>query len=334
LGGSREKGVKIEHMKAMAKSPANIAFIKFWGKRDRKLNLPFNDSISMNLSECFTKATVDFQEKLREDLININGVEVDGEKKQRVVNFLNAIRKLAKIKTFANVDSENNFPADSGIASSASAFSALALAGSRAAGLNLGQMEVSRLARLGSGSASRSVIDGFAYWKKGRDDESSYSIQLAKTDFWDIRDIVAVVSKESKKISTTEGHEEVLSSPYFKTRIRNIKNRIKEMKSAMLDKNFTKFGELMEEEAVDLHVITMTSKPPIFYWNAGTLQIIRKLQEWREEGLLAYFTIDAGPNVHVICQSKDEEEINERLKKLSLVKFTIVNKVCEGTKLV
>ena len=234
----------------------------------------------------------------------------------------------------AKVESANNFPTASGIASSAAAFSALAMAASTAAGLTLSKRELSRLARLGSGSACRSIFDGFVYWKGGKDDRTSYAYQLAPVTHWDLWDIVAVVAKESKKASSTQGHSVATSSPYFRQRQRGLPLRIKQMKEAMLKKDFPKFGRLLEEEAVDLHVMAMTSRPPIFYWNSGTMEVMKKIREWREEGKEAYFTMDAGANVHVICRAKDEAEINQRLGRIAGIESTIVNKPGRGTWLI
>lgn len=320
--------------KATAISPANIAFIKFWGKKDPKINLPFNNSISMNLSHCLTTTTVEFSNRFRKDRVFIDGKEVFGGKMERVIGILDFIRKKAKIDLRAKVVSKNNFPADAGIASSASAFSALALAASKVTGLSLSKRELSILARLGSGSACRSIVDGFAEWRRGKDNQTSYAVQLASPGHWGLRDIVAVVAKEKKKASSTEGHSLALTSPYFKTRLKELKTRTKNLRKALLKKQFKKFGQLLEEETISLHLIAMSSKPPIFYWNEGTIEIINALQKWREKGLFAYFTIDAGPNVHVICQKKDESRISRKLKKLKSVLFTIVNKPAKGVKLI
>lgn len=320
--------------KATAISPANIAFIKFWGKKDPELNLPFNNTLSMNLSNCLTTTTVEFDPKYKEDLIIVGGKEVSGGKKDRVIKILNLIRKRANLYYKAKVLSMNSFPEGAGIASSASGFSALVLAASKAAGLNLSQKELSILARRGSGSACRSVVNGFSEWKAGDSDTSSYAVQLAEPNYWDLLDIVAITSKEEKKISSTEGHELATSSPYFKTRLKRLPGKINKIKKAFFAKDFVIFGKIIEEEAIDLHMMAMTSKPPVFYWNSGTMEIIQAVQEWRANGLLVFFTIDAGPNVHLICQKKDLDKIDSKVKKLKNVLFTIKNKPCVGTKII
>lgn len=302
--------------KITVKSPANIAFIKFWGKKDPKLNIPFNSSISMDLSNCYTVTSVQFDEKLNKDQIRVEGKDLSDSKRDRVIHILDLVRGMSGKKIFAKVVSKNNFPSDAGIASSASAFSALALAASKAIGLNLSEKELSILARRGSGSASRSVNDGFSEWVAGSSDKTSYSKSIAKPNHWDIRDLVVVVSVGAKKASSTEGHSVATTSPFFATRQKNIKKRIAALRSALLNKNYKKFGELTEEEAIELHVMAMTSKPAIYYWNEGTMEVMSTVRELREKGTLCYYTMDAGPTVHVICQGQDEAKVKGCLSKL------------------
>lgn len=320
--------------KVTAVSPANIAFIKYWGKKNPKLNIPYNDSISMNLDSCLTKTTTEFDPKLKKDRVFIGGGEVEGEKKERVVKILDLIRMMANVKTYAIVKSENNFPSDAGIASSASGFSALALSASSAAGLDLSEKQLSRLARMGSGSACRSIPDGFTLWKKGKNDTSSYATQIAPPGFWDIRDVIAITSEGGKKTSSTEGHELATSSPYFALRIKNVGGRILKLKKALLEKDIKKFGTLMEEEAIDLHLMAMSSKPPVYYWNSGTLEVMHEVIRLRENGILCYFTMDAGPNVHIICLGRDESKVRNAIKKLPLVKKIISNKAGKGARII
>lgn len=321
-------------MKAKAVSSANIAFIKFWGKKVPSLNIPFNNSISMNLSNCLTKTTVEFRPDLKKDMVLVNKKTMSSDSYQRVVRFLNIIRKMARINYKAKVYTQNNFPSDAGIASSASGFSALALAASTAAGLKLNKNRLSALARLGSGSACRSIPDGFSEWRKGKSDESSYAREIFPVNYWDLCDIVAVVSSERKKKSSGEGHEAALTSPYFKERQKQLPKRITDFKMALQKKDFELLGKLIEEEAIDLHLIAMSSKPPIFYLNNHTFEVIESLRAWREKGLQAYFTMDAGPNVHVICREKDVVKVNSKLKKIPGVNFTIVNYAALGTRLI
>ncbi len=321
-------------MKITAKAPANIAFIKYWGKRNEKLRLPANSSISMNLSNAFTVTSVEFDEKLKKDRFLLNGIVAGREETNRVSKHINLLRSIVKIKTPAVIESINNFPKASGIASSASGFAALTLAATKAAGLNLSEKELSILARLGSGSACRSIPDGFVEWKMGDTSKSSYAQSLFKPDYWDICDLIAVVGEKSKKISSTEGHAIAESSPFYKTRIAGMKNKVKEIKLALKIKDFTKFGEILEAEAVNMHTVMMTSVPPLYYWKPETLNIMNRVMELREEGLECYFTIDAGPNVHIICEGKNMSKLKREISNTSGVKKLLVNRPADGAQLI
>ncbi|MFH1971753.1 MAG: diphosphomevalonate decarboxylase [Patescibacteria group bacterium] len=319
--------------KKSATSPANIAFIKFWGKKNPKLNIPYNNSFSMNLDSCLTTTTVHFMDNLKEDEVVIDCKKVEGEARDRVVRILDIVRTWAKVKAKAKMSSINNFPSDAGVASSASAFSALALAASSSAGLKLSKKKLSILARLGSGSASRSVVDGFSEWKKGTTNNDSFAVQIAKPSYWDLRDIVTLVSSEKKEKSSTEGHSVATTSPYFEKRQKDLPARSNNLKKAFLKKDIDTFGKLLEEEAMDLHIMAMTSKPPIFYLNSATFAVMQALRELRIKGTKGYFTMDAGPNVHIICRKKDVEVINRTIKRVSGVKSTIINKAGVGSRL-
>ena len=319
-------------MKATAKAHANIAFIKYWGRKDEKLRLPANDSISMNLSEVFTVTTVDFSDSYKKYEIDLVGKELDGKGKKRIVDHLDKIRNLAKIKTFAKVLTKNNFPTGTGIASSASGFAALTVAAASASGLKLSEKQLSILARQGSGSACRSIPSGFVEWKSGTSSNSSFAQTVFPSNWLSIVDVLAIVEKKSKKISSTEGHTLTGSSPFYKARISGMKDKLKKIKQALLNKDFKTFGEISETEAVNMHTVMMTSSPAIYYWTPETMRIILSVMNWREEGLPVYFTIDAGPNVHLLTLSEDADKITRRLKKIEGIKDIIVNKPTEGTK--
>jgi diphosphomevalonate decarboxylase len=321
-------------MKKTAKAPANIAFIKYWGKTNEKLRLPANSSISMNLSDAYTETSVEFDNSISKDALFLNGVESSEEETLRVSKHLDLIRNIAKIKTFARVESKNNFPKGAGIASSASGFAGLTLAASSAAGLTLSEKELSILARLGSGSACRSIPGGFVEWKKGDSNTNSYAHTLFPASHWDIYDLIAVVGEKSKKVSSTEGHGIAESSPFYKTRILGMEKKVREIKSALKKKDFTKFGEIIEAEAINMHTVMMTSVPPLYYWLPETLVVMAKVIELREKGIECYFTIDAGPNVHVICEAKNVLRLKRKLLETSGVKKVLVNKAADGAHLI
>jgi len=321
-------------MKATAKAPANIAFIKYWGRKDEKLRLPANDSISMNLSNVFTITTVEFSEKIKKDIIIMDEYKFDEKEEKRISAHLDLIRDLAGLKSFARVKTKNNFPKSSGIASSASGFAALTMAGVAAAGLKLSERQLSIIARQGSGSACRSIPDGFVEWKSGTSSNNSYAHMIFPPNWWRIIDVLVVVEKKTKKISSSEGHVLTASSPFYKTRILGMKEKLKTIKKAILDRNFEVFGTILESEAINMHAVMMTSTPPIFYWTPVTFKLVLAVKSWREEGILVYFTIDAGANVHLICQEKDKQKVIGLLKRVKGIKEVIINQPAIGTRLI
>lgn len=321
-------------MKATAKAPANIAFIKYWGRKDEKLRLPANDSIAMNLSNVTTTTTVEFLPHLKSDEIEMIGEKLNKEGKNRIVTHLERIRQLAEIRTFAKVKTKNNFPKGTGIASSASGFAALTLAAASAAGLKLSEKALTILARQGSGSACRSVPDGFVEWKAGNSSETSYAYSLYPPNWWDVKDIIVIIGEASKKVSSSEGHVLTESSPFFKARLFGMEDKIKKLKTVLKKRVFKKFGEIIEEEAINMHAVMMTSQPGLFYWLPKTMEIILDCQTWRDKGIPVYFTIDAGPNVHLICREKDEGRVIERLRKIRGIKKIIVNKPARGARVI
>ena len=318
---------------AIAKAPANIAFIKYWGKKNEELRLPMNNSLSMNLSEIFTITMVRFDHKLKRDTVYIDGNPAKNQDKHRVITHVDRIRHLGNIDTPVEVESKNNFPPGTGMASSASGFAALTMAAAAAANLRLSKKKLSILARLGSGSACRSIPDGFVEWKTGESSDDSYAVSIFQPNYWEIRDVIAVVGENSKKMSSTEGHAFSESSPFFRARIKGMKKKAITMKNAIRDKNFIEFGELLEAEAINMHAVMMTSTPALYYWTPETLRVMLAVGDWRNEGISCYFTIDAGPNVHVICPAGDADTVQRKLRRISGVNKIILNTPVAGAKL-
>lgn len=316
-------------MKATAVAPSNIAFIKYWGRKDEELRLPENGSISMNLSDLLTTTTVQFSPDFKEDEVIIDNQKEENEG-NRAIKHLDRIRKIAKINYKAKVVTQNNFPTSTGLSSSASGFAALTVAGAKAAGLNLSEKELSILARQGSGSACRSIPDGFVEWLDGDTSDTSYGVSLYSANYWNIVDVVAVVSKNKKEVSTTEGQKLASSSPFFPVRLAKIKDKINLIKKYMKEKNFSLFGELVEAEALELHAIMLTSVPSLIYLLPGSLRVMHMVKKWRQEGLGVYFAVNTGQDIHLICQKKDVEKIVKKVEEISDVQKTIINYPAEG----
>lgn len=320
-------------MKATAIAPSNVAFIKYWGKKDVTLRLPENGSLSMNLSGLTSTTTVEFHADYWEDFIEINGVREEN-KGSRVVLHLDRVRESAGIKEKAKVVSVNNFPSDTGLSSSASGFAALTVAAAAAAGSTFTEKDLSILARQGSGSACRSIPDGFVEWLDGVTSETSYGVSLHPSNWWDIADVVAVVNEGKKSVSTTKGMEFVTTSPFFPVRLARIKEKLMKVKELLAQKRFVPFGELIEAEALEMHAVMLTSTPSLMYWTPGTLRVMKSVKKWRDEGMPVYFTMNTGQDIHILCESKTVDELKSKLADADGVRDIIVNKPARGAHLI
>jgi diphosphomevalonate decarboxylase len=320
-------------MKQTAVAPSNIAFIKYWGKKDEILRLPANGSMSMNLSNLLTTTTVEFSPSLKEDVIILNG-KTEVTTASRGIKQLERIRKRAGIKEKAKVVTENNFPTGTGLSSSASGFAALTVAAVAAAGLQLSGKDVSILARQGSGSACRSIPDGFVEWLDGDTSETSFAVSLHGPDYWDITDVVCIVSTSKKEFSSSEGQKIADSSPFYSIRLQNINAKIKRMHKILEEKDFQAFGELVEDEALELHAIYLTSHPSLIYLLPGSLKVMHAVKRWRAEGLEVYFTLNTGQDIHLICRKKDAKKVKELAEEIPEVQKTIINEPANGARLV
>ncbi len=321
-------------MNATAISCSNIAFIKYWGNTDPELRLAANPSLSMNLADLTVTATVQFHADFPADTLTINGKSVTGGAAKRVFRQMDIIRANAGFAHHARIATESNFPAGAGIASSAAAFSALAVAGATAAGLSLSEAELSALARRGSGSACRSVPAGFAQWPAGGADETSFAESIAPAGHWNLVDIVAIVSAKHKTVGSTGGHALADTSALQAARVATAAERFIAAKEAVLAKDLPALGPVIEEDTVLMHGVMMTSRPPLFYWQPATLAVIHAARRWRADGIPVYFTIDAGPNVHLICERPHADAVESLARALPGVQKTMRSGVGGGTQII
>ena len=315
----------MQNQKTTCVSCSNIAFIKYWGNRDNVRRVPLNDSLSMNLSNATTTTTVEFDERLNEDEVVIGDQDAKEAARARVVAHLDRVRALAKIETKARVESRNTFPTGTGIASSASGFAALSLAATHAAGLELTERQLTMLARQASGSACRSIPAGFCEWITSIDPNDSYAVSIAPPEHWDLHDVIAIVNTEEKKVGSTEGHAAAGTSRFLSERLNALPNRLHRVRRAIFAKDLALLGPAIEEEAIELHFVAMTSRPAIFYWSPGMVRVVQAVQGWRAEGLAVYFTLDAGPNVHLICEGKDAAQVADLARQVPEVQQVIDN---------
>ncbi len=306
-------------MKATARANTNIALIKYWGKRDEKLFLPMNRSLSITLDGFYSTTTVEFTEELKEDKLIINESPGSNEDRNKISDFLTKIRNVAGTNLYATVTSENNVPTAAGFASSASGFAALAAAATKALGLDLKDEDLSVIARQGSGSACRSIYGGYVEWDMGTraDGRDSVAKQLLDEKEWKLTILSTIVAPERKKVSSRDGMKRTVeTSPYYQGWLNTVSYDLMEAKSAIKERDFQRLGEVMESNSLKMHATMLGARPPILYWDSGTVEIMNCIMQLRSTGIPAYFTIDAGANVKVICLPEYEEEIKRVLMEL------------------
>lgn len=307
-------------MVVKVKSGTNIALIKYWGKKDEKLKTPLNNSISMTLDKLYTLTSAEIINSEKDEVF-FNNEKASLDNELKIVKFIDLFRKhFDKTNLKLKITTENNFPTASGLASSASGFSALSVAVAKALELNLSPQELSTYARLGSGSASRSIFGGFVEWQKGElaDGSDSYAVQLANENHWDLNMIVVIVEDKKKAKSSTDGMSETVKTcPFYPAWLETIDKDLNEVRSGILEKNFEKVGQTMEHNCLKMHATMITSNPATIYWKPKTMEIIHLVRELRNNGIPCYFTIDAGPNVKILVEKHNTHKIMDFLDKIS-----------------
>jgi len=293
-----------------ARSNVNVALVKYWGKRDASLNLPATGSISVTLDGLSVDAEVGFGDSSTDEL-TIDGEPARGAERERLVGFLDLLRHEASCVDRARVSTRSRVPRGAGLASSAAAFAALALAGSRAAGLRLEPPALSALARRGSGSAARSIFGGFVEWHRGERADGTDSIAeplLAPGD-WDLRIVVALVSLEAKAVSSRDGMARAAASPFYPAWVAGAETDLAEARAAVRGRDLEALGQLAEHSALKMHAVGLAARPPLLYWRGATVECVHRVWALRAEGVPAFVTIDAGPQVKVLCAPGDAEKV-------------------------
>ncbi|MCL6453991.1 MAG: diphosphomevalonate decarboxylase [Alicyclobacillus sp.] len=323
-------------MEATARAHSNIALVKYWGKRDETLVLPMHGSVSLTLDALSTTTTVRFAPHLQQDVVVIDDAPASPASQRRVSAFLDRVRQRSGTRSFAEVVSHNTMPVGSGLASSASAFAALAAAAVGALGLELSPTDLSKLARQGSGSACRSIYPGFVEWRQGErpDGEDSYAVPLHPGGAWDVRCLMAVVSDAPKPVSSREGmRRTVETSPLYASWLSSVPRDLAAVRQAVATRNFSLLGETAERNALKMHATALAAEPPIFYWRQETVAAIEAVWALRNRGVPAYFTIDAGPNLAVLCQPSSVDEVARALRQVPGVTSLISAKPGPGVEL-
>ena len=292
---------------ATAYAHANIAFSKYWGKRAYPGNYPAVPSLSLTLDAMTTRTRVTFDDALTSDRLTLGGVELPGRPLDRVSGLLARVRAAAGLRTYAEVESNNDFPTASGLASSASGFAALALASVRAAGLDWGLDRVSDLARRSSASAARSLYGGFVELDAGPVQPTEAPLaarSLMAAGELDWRLLVVTLGDARKDVSSTDGMlRTAAESPYYPTWLEVGPRLHGEIRAALLSRDFDRFGAVAEKSALAMHASAFAAG--VIYWQAPTLEVLAAVRQLRARGTAAFATMDAGPHVKVLVRPED-----------------------------
>ncbi len=318
---------------AVAEAHPNIAVVKYWGKRNRELNVPATGSVSVTLGSFATRTEVRFYPPGAPDHVELNGREADTGTGLRVLRFLDLVRTEAALNASAWVRTHNDFPTSVGLASSASAFAALALAACRAAKLDPTATELSILARRGSGSAARSIFGGFVEMRPGSraDGLDTLAQPLAPAEHWDLQVVVVITQQEPKPVSSTEGMVHTAeTSPYYAAWLEHHESDLVVARKAILERDLEALGEVAEHNALKMHGATMASRPGLLYWNGVTVEVMRAVQALRRAGHQAYFTVDAGPQVKVLCLPQSLDAVVEAVQRIPGVQRILPSGVGQG----
>jgi len=296
-------------------APTNIALCKYWGKRDAELNLPMTNSLSISLPDKGASTLLESSEQ-NEIIVNNQSIALSSSFGKRLIEFLN----LFPLRSCLRVTIDVNIPIAAGLASSACGFASLVKALNQFYAWQLSDRELSILARLGSGSACRSLWDGFVEWHQGeRADGMDSHGELLKDTWPELNIEVLLVSEKEKSISSRQAMEHTIkTSAAYHQWPQKIDADLRALKQAIHEKDFTLLGETAESNALMMHAMMLTAQPPIQYSTPQTLALMQKIWNLRREGLLLYFTQDAGPNLKILFLEKDKLQVNQSINELSL----------------
>lgn len=304
-------------MRAVARANTNIALVKYWGKRDAALNLPAVGSLSLTLDGLSTRTSVVFDAKLDRDTLQLDGAPADARAVGRVSRFLDLVRERAGIAERARVESSNDFPTAAGLASSASAFAALALAATRAAGLQLPDRELSILARRGSGSAARSIFGGLVQMHRGHAADGNDAFAEPIASDWDLRLVIAATASGPKATLSTDGMRSTMeTSPYYEAWVQMSERDLAAAREAIARRDLAALGEVTEASCLSMHASAMAARPPVVYFIGATIEGYRTIQQLRRNGVPAWFTCDAGPHVKALTDAAHAQAVQEALAPL------------------
>lgn len=322
---------------ATAVAHPNIALVKYWGKRAGEGNLPAVGSISITLDGLTTTTRVRFDQNLSIDRVILNGQAADEDTWRRVTLMLDTLRRRAPSHGAAIVETINDFPTGAGLASSASGFAALVVAAEHALGLELTNDERSRLARVASGSAPRSLYGGFVEMRRGaRDDgEDAVARPLLEADRWPLYAVVAIVDEGRKSTGSREGMRHSFeTSPYARAWVEHHPGDLAEARAAIMTQDFERLAAVSEASCLAMHAMALAARPGLLYWRGPTVEAIHLIRELRRNGCEVFFTIDAGPQVKAICTATSVAVVERSLSEMPGIRRTIVCRLGQGARIV
>lgn len=314
--------------KYRARANANIALIKYWGKENDELIIPKNSSLSLTLDALFTETEVSFlEENMNHDLFYLDDVLQDENHQKKISRYIDLFREISGIKKHVLVRSYNHVPTAAGLASSASGFAALAMALNKLFELDLPQQEVSKLARRGSGSASRSIFGGLVEWKKGTNHDDSYAVKVDDAS-WDIAMIILVLNSDKKEISSRIAMKQTIdTSPLYESNVISSEKDLEDIKIAIKNKDFKRMGEIAEHNSMKMHATMLSANPPIMYFKHDSIKAIETVKELRDKGFDVYYTMDAGPNVKILCRKSQIDLLYNELKEVFCEDKIVISEV-------
>jgi len=319
-------------MKASAAAHPNIALIKYWGKNRTSGNLPAVDSLSVTLAAMRTQTEVDFGADVTEDELILNGRPQPYER-GRLKACLDALRTLAGTTRHARVRSDNDFPTGAGLASSASGYAALVTAGAAALGLDPGDPRLHDAARIGSGSAPRSLMGGFVVLRRTAD--GTQCEQLLAPDAWPLDVVIAVVSESEKAVSSRDGMtSSQQTSPYYASWVATHAKDMSDAQEFIRNRDFSGLAATAEHNCLKMHAVMLASRPALIYWTPATIGCIEVVQDMRSNGVPVFFTIDAGPQVKAICLSESTELVASALSGVPGVQRVMTGGLGSGPMLI
>jgi diphosphomevalonate decarboxylase len=317
-------------MQATAIAQPNIALIKYWGKRDVEHNLPAVGSISVTLRDLHTRMHVRFDDALEADTLTVNAAPA-AQMLPRLSACLDHVAGTDRPR--AQITSTCNFPIAAGLASSASSFAALVVAGAAAAGTSYDRAALARLAGRASGSAARSLLGGFVELSNAGD--AIEVREICPADAWPLAVVVAITERGPKPVGSTEAMEiSRQTSPFYAQWVAEQERDLATARAAIADRDFARLAAIAEHNCLKMHSVMWASQPPIVYWNAATMRCLQTVRSLQGRGVDVFFTIDAGPQVKAVCVAGAAGEVGTALRNTAGVTEVMITRPGDGARLV